>query len=200
MARIPLVCRVCGRDFVAPRFDAKTCTPTCRQRLRRGGDLAYLAGLGKRQQRAERKMHADWDGTKVEHRDYVAATRAGRRQLRELKAKEEHERLLNQIVGAAYRKVKEREHRREHRERVGIAVAGVLKLFAEQRRNDMSAEAIVTFFGFRALPGPLPGRGGRRAARRTQGRRRLRPHHRRGSRQVNHVRGGCVPLATCKGD
>jgi hypothetical protein len=144
MARRLLVCRVCGREFVAPRFDAKTCTPTCRQRLRRGGDLGYLAGLGKRQQRAERKMHAAYDEAKATYRELVIANRAARaerRKLRQQKAEEERQRLLDQIVGAAYRETQQKQRQQAQ---LG-GVAGVLKLFTNERRNDMSAEAIAAF-------------------------------------------------------
>ncbi len=51
-------------------------------------------------------MHALYDEAKVARRKYVVATRALReinRQDRERKAGEAHERLLNEIVGAAYR-------------------------------------------------------------------------------------------------
>jgi hypothetical protein len=72
--RIPIVCRVCGRDFVAARFDALTCTDTCRQRLRRGGELAYLAGLGKKQQRLERNLHDSY----AKKRQSMAKTRSER--------------------------------------------------------------------------------------------------------------------------
>jgi hypothetical protein len=43
--RFPQPCRVCGQRFTPKRFDALTCTSTCRQRLRRGGDGEYLKAL-----------------------------------------------------------------------------------------------------------------------------------------------------------
>jgi hypothetical protein len=126
MARIPLVCRVCGRDFVAPRFDAKTCSSTCRQRLRRGGDLAYLAGLGKRQQRAERKLHEAWDALKVAHRNDVAAERAERRKLREQKAEEKKQRFLDETIGRFHREQRAAGGKKRQRQ--------VQLLFAKERR------------------------------------------------------------------
>jgi hypothetical protein len=85
--RVPLVCRVCGIEFTAPRFDAKTCSSTCRTRLRRGGDLAYLndPSLGKRVQRTAREMHAAYDALRAAHRASVAATRAARAERRKLR-------------------------------------------------------------------------------------------------------------------
>lgn len=31
-----LTCKACGKEFEAKRSDAKTCSPTCRQQLKRG--------------------------------------------------------------------------------------------------------------------------------------------------------------------
>ena len=139
--RVSLVCRVCGRDFIAPRFDAKTCSSTCRQRLRRGGDLAYLAGLSKKQQRLERNVHDSYEALKVAHKEQVAATRDVRetkRKLRECKADQKRERFLDEITGRIYR------HEQEAKRRQGgrATVAGYIKLFVHERRNDFSAEAI----------------------------------------------------------
>jgi hypothetical protein len=52
--RIPLNCRVCGLRFTPKRFDALTCSSTCRQRLHRGGDGAFLAALP-RDERADKR-------------------------------------------------------------------------------------------------------------------------------------------------
>jgi hypothetical protein len=136
---VELVCRVCGIEFTAPRFDAKTCSSTCRSRLRRGGDLAYVKLLSKRDQRSARKMHAEWDAEKAAHAVYISPEgRDARRKVREQKAERERERLLDKIVGAAYRKAE-----REKELTAAIkTVAAFLKLFTEQRRNDFSAEAI----------------------------------------------------------
>ena len=141
--RVPLVCRVCGIAFTAPRFDAKTCSSTCRSRLRRGFDLAYLndPSLGKRERRAGYELHAAYDAAKAEHRESTIARRKAiieSRTLREMKAKQkaeqDHQRLLDQIVGAAYRKTMLTSTIK--------TVAAFLKLFAKEQRNDFSAEAI----------------------------------------------------------
>src|SRR5215469_16553450 len=90
--RVPLVCHVCGRNFTASRFDARTCTSACRQRLRRGQEFAYLAGLTKRQQRSGREMHAAYDELKAAHKDHVAAkrtTREAKREARRQQAEQE---------------------------------------------------------------------------------------------------------------
>ena len=52
---------MCGISFRPVRFDAITCSSTCRQRLRRGQAFAYLAGLSASKRRAERKWHAAHD-------------------------------------------------------------------------------------------------------------------------------------------
>jgi hypothetical protein len=46
---------------------------TCRQRLRRGQDLAYLNGLPERQQQVEREMHAANVRLTAAHRNVGAA-------------------------------------------------------------------------------------------------------------------------------
>jgi hypothetical protein len=48
-------CMVCGTVFWAKRFDARMCTDTCRQRLRRGGDLAYMGGMNQRERDKARR-------------------------------------------------------------------------------------------------------------------------------------------------
>jgi hypothetical protein len=63
-----IVCRVCGRKFNATRVDATCCSGRCRQRLRRGGEFAYLKGLTKARQHQERERHAGYDEQMVEHR------------------------------------------------------------------------------------------------------------------------------------
>jgi hypothetical protein len=139
--RIPMTCRLCGMEFTAHRFDAKTCSSTCRQRLRRGGDLAYLSTLGKRQQRLQREVHETYDAWIIAYKASVAATqkvREEKRKLKQLKAAPKAERFFNEVIGAAYRKV-EREQAMTAALRI---VAAYLKLFVKQRRNDFSTEAI----------------------------------------------------------
>ncbi len=135
--KVSLVCRVCGRDFTASRFDALTCTSTCRQRLRRGGEFAYFAGLSKRQQRLEREMHDAYGRHKAAHKEAVAATRAAR----DLNRKARHERLLAEIVGREVLNAQ----RKEAWQKMRNVVAAVRKLFAEKRRSDCSAQAIADY-------------------------------------------------------
>ena len=95
MKTVSLCCRVCGRYFPASRFDALTCSSTCRQRLRRGQDLAYLNGLPERQQQVEREMHAANDRLIAAHRNAVAAKQKVRdlkREDRQRRAEKEQER------------------------------------------------------------------------------------------------------------
>jgi hypothetical protein len=82
MKTVSLCCRVCGRYFPASRVDALTCSSTCRQRLRRGQDLAYLNGLPERQQQVEREMHAANDRLIAAHRNAVAKVRDLKREAR----------------------------------------------------------------------------------------------------------------------
>ena len=93
---------------------------------------------------SERKMHAAYDEAKAAHRGLVVANlaaRAERRKLRERKAEQEHQRLLDQIVGAAYR-----ETHRSSGSKPSLAVSPVCSSCSpEERRNDMSAEAIAAF-------------------------------------------------------
>ena len=70
-----VTCRVCTQEFASPRCDAITCTDTCRQRLKRGQAFAYLAGLSKAEQRAQRRYHEARDASIAAHKQAVAATR-----------------------------------------------------------------------------------------------------------------------------
>jgi hypothetical protein len=146
------ICRVCGVRFRAPRFDAVTCSSTCRQRLRRGHDLAYLAGLTVREQRAERRRQEIVDEWRKAEKKWNAGRRVareGNRNKRQARAKIEHERIVAEIVGRAQLKVMREEQEQAARK----SAAAVLKLFAEQRRNDMSAQAMADFLN---MPGSYP--------------------------------------------
>ena len=135
------VCRVCGMDFVSPRCDAITCTDTCRQRLKRGQALAYLATLSKSEQRVFRRYHVARDATIAAHKAAVAATRQHRdlgRAHQRRESERERERLVAEIVGRGY--IAEQKRKREQSMR--STAAGLLKLFVQQRRNDMGAEAM----------------------------------------------------------
>jgi hypothetical protein len=145
-------CRVCGLSFPATRPHAFTCTDTCRQRLKRGQAFAYFASLSKDQQRAERRYHDAVDAHFALAKASVAATReyrdlkraqrqeqADREQERAKRERErEWERIGFEIVGRGV--IAEQKKQREQAAR--SAVASVLMLFAKERRNDMSAEAI----------------------------------------------------------
>jgi hypothetical protein len=66
------VCAVCGSP--PARWGATTCSSTCRQRKRRGGDLAYIAGLPNREQERAREYHKVMDAVRAEYRQAVQAT------------------------------------------------------------------------------------------------------------------------------
>jgi hypothetical protein len=138
-------------EFMSYRFDAKTCTTTCRQRLRRGGDLAYLKRLDKRQQRRERKA-LDTDANAIALTRALRARyrreRDERRQQRVEKAKREHQRIVAEIVGRAH--IEDQRKKREQFMRKTIST--VLMLFVSERRNDMSAQAMVDFMTANKFP------------------------------------------------
>jgi hypothetical protein len=71
-------CRVCGLGFRSRRFDAITCSSTCRQRLRRDQAFAYLADLPKGQQKKECARHEALDKLIAEHRARMKVVRARR--------------------------------------------------------------------------------------------------------------------------
>jgi hypothetical protein len=134
-------CRVCGREWRPIRFDAVTCTDTCRKRLSRGQSFAYLAGLTSKQQRSERRYHAAVDASIAAQKKVKAAVRnyrAVKRKHREQEAERERERQLDQLTGYIYRKEEAEQHRQYGRK----VVSATMRLFVSQRRNDFSAEAI----------------------------------------------------------
>jgi hypothetical protein len=133
-------CRVCGIDFPAARFDAQTCSDTCRSRRARGGDLAYLNDptLGRKRKRLALASHEANDVFAAAHREYVAATRKVRelgRERRQRQAAEERQRLVDQMIGAGVREAQAKAGRQRQRG------AAALKLFAQERR-DLDAAAI----------------------------------------------------------
>jgi hypothetical protein len=74
----------CGEPFQAKRFDALTCTSTCRMRKARGADLAYLAALPSYLAEVRRSVHeADLDAIATV-RAATASKHEGRRQRRQL--------------------------------------------------------------------------------------------------------------------
>jgi len=75
-------CRVCGQSFCPVRFDALTCSDTCRRRKSRGADLAYLASLPPDQARARRMVHDADESTIFIARMAGASRREGRRERR----------------------------------------------------------------------------------------------------------------------
>jgi hypothetical protein len=86
-------------------------------------------------------MHEANDAHMAAHRESVAANRVIReraRARRQRRAAEERQRFIDQIVGAGYREAQAKAGRQRQRG----AVAGFVKLFAKERRNDFSAEAI----------------------------------------------------------
>ncbi len=52
-------CRVCGMVFRPERWDALTCSDTCRSRRMRGNDLLYVADLPEVEQAHHRELHSN---------------------------------------------------------------------------------------------------------------------------------------------
>jgi hypothetical protein len=144
-------CRVCGETFRPVRFDAITCTDTCRKRLQRGGAFAYLADLSPMERRAERKRHALHDQT-IDSTRKVMAERRERlrldpnRPLRVQKRQKAAERKrVAEEVARQQRRARAKldmEQQRPRNDNLGMVVVGAIMLFVKQRRNDFSAEAI----------------------------------------------------------
>ena len=80
----PRFCRVCGQPFRPVRFDALTCSTTCRMRKSRGHDLAYLTALPPDQARIRRSVHEVLDSDIAVARMVGASQREGRRERRKL--------------------------------------------------------------------------------------------------------------------
>jgi hypothetical protein len=74
-------CRVCGQPFQPVRFDALTCSTTCRIRKSRGADLAYLTALPPDQARARRMRH-DADESEIAIGRMAGASRREGRDMR----------------------------------------------------------------------------------------------------------------------
>ena len=146
------ICRVCGLRFTAKRLDARTCSSTCRQRLRRGGAFAYFATLTKAERRRERKIHDASDAYVTARKGAAAARRAARaseRKLREHDAKiardkaaekARHNAETERLAAAMLLLLEEGRERTYERVHYGVIV--VLKMFVQEQRNDLSAEAI----------------------------------------------------------
>jgi hypothetical protein len=137
-------CRVCGYEFRSRRFDAITCGATCRQRLKRGHGFAYLKGMSRRRQTAERMNHAAGDQFIEEQRQHRASVRDERAARKAKRQERQREQLLIEAYAGMARDKMWRKQQ-EARRRVEMGVVGALKLFAQQRRDDMSAEAIWQF-------------------------------------------------------
>ena len=118
----------CGQSFATARTNAKTCTSTCRQRLRHGAEFAYLARLGKYARSKERAYHRSRDLNLQFARDIVAAGRNRREQMNKSPANIASDPVLNA------------EQQRKRR-RVLDAVMAFVKLLAKQG-SEITAETV----------------------------------------------------------
>jgi hypothetical protein len=90
------------------------------------------------------RYHSTMDDARAADKKARAAQgrrRAIRREEREKRAEQERERFVAETVGRATIKVQKQGEQRA----VVATVAGTLKLFVRERRNDMSAEAMAAF-------------------------------------------------------
>jgi hypothetical protein len=92
--RLPIACRVCGLRFTPKRFDAVTCSSTCRQRLHRGGDAAFVADLP----RAERAPMRRWLKASAMQRAVLRNASASERRERAAKREHRHEEAMRELV------------------------------------------------------------------------------------------------------
>jgi hypothetical protein len=129
-------CRVCGIRFPVIRGDAKTCSSTCRSRLRRGHAFAYFAGLSAKERAAERAYHDASDLVLVT----VKEAKTAREAVRELNREARRKRMLIQVLGLGQLEKLEQEQRRQNMKRLGV-VAGVIKHLA-QKQLEISPQAI----------------------------------------------------------
>jgi hypothetical protein len=134
-------CRVCGLSFRSRRFDAITCSSTCRQRLRRGQAFTYLAGLSQREQAAERKRHATFDAHIALHREWMGIVRKNRAEKRAHKQEHRREQAVTKMLATMMLDQLGREEKQRH-EWLTKIVAGAISYLAGARANDMSTQAV----------------------------------------------------------
>jgi hypothetical protein len=141
-----VICRVCGGTFLSTRFDAITCSSTCRQRLRRGQAFAYLANLSLSERRAERKWHRAHDARIAAEKRANAAQRELRdirRRQREERRAMQRKRAIAEALGMQMLEQMGLEEKRRRRKMLG-SVAAVVGLFAKEGR-EIAAQAIADF-------------------------------------------------------
>jgi hypothetical protein len=136
-------CRVCGLMFTPPRFDARTCSDTCRKRLSRGHDLEYLAGLSAKERREHQSYHDKFDADLAEYRKLKVAEQKERREKRDQRAAEKRDRFLAEMLGRPLL-AQQREREAAKRQQLICNVNGVVKLFTMEHR-EITVEAIVEF-------------------------------------------------------
>jgi hypothetical protein len=119
------VCRVCGLEFRSRRFDAITCSSTCRQRLKRGQAFAYLDGLPKHQRKTERHYHAAHGERIATHRHWLEIVRSRRAEKRTAKQERQHQQMLTEIYADVTRRQLQKEAE-ERQRKLEIAVVGAL--------------------------------------------------------------------------
>lgn len=134
------ICRVCGRHFRSHRPNAITCSSTCRQRLKGGGAFAYFGDPTEDQRRKHQTYHDATDRL-------IEATRESNqadREFRDICREHRKERQQKHLELLAYAEIgfRQVQHEKElWRRKAAGPIPAVIKLFVQQQRSHMSAEA-----------------------------------------------------------
>ena len=84
------------------------------------------------------------DALRAEYRQAVQATAEQRKLKRKQRRERRREQELDLVHAAAMRSLLAKRDQ-DMNEKIEITVAGVLKFFVQERRNDLSPEAVATF-------------------------------------------------------
>jgi hypothetical protein len=143
-------CRVCGQRFVSARSDAIVCSDTCRKRRQRGGDLAYLTD---EPDTVMRRVDEECQAANLEairaRREEGRATRSARSARRDLHRMALRAEIRREMKAEVLLEVLHEVNRPRHpAPKLLGPVAAALKLFQQERRNDLSARAIAEFLSW----------------------------------------------------
>jgi hypothetical protein len=131
--------------FTPSRRDQITCTPTCRQRMRRGGAFAYLADLSLRERKRARRYHAALDRDIADLRQEDRTLRAEAHQRRQQRVEAKRRDQLALVLGRVQLQQQERQQEQQHR-RLLLSVAPCVALLAKEER-EITPAAIAAILG-----------------------------------------------------
>jgi hypothetical protein len=127
--------------FTPSRRDQITCTPTCRQRMRRGGAFAYLTDLSLPERKRARRYHATLDQYIADCRQEDRTARAEAHQRRQQRHEAKRRDQLALVVGHVHLKQEQEQHRRH----LLMSVSAYVARLAQQGR-EITPAAIAAFF------------------------------------------------------